>query len=218
VADDSLRRAGRPTNPRQREDLLATARQAFSELGYAGASMAEIAARAGIRKSSLFHHFASKDELYKEALSGHLGELAALMEETANEADTLKRIETTTAAIQRFYGAHPTAARLLVREFVDGTNAIVMGGALADQLYQASIGILQQAMDEGRIPQADARQLALSLTGIHMTYYAMPEITERLLGRSPFSPEAIEERTAAVVDHVRALIGAPALARDRTGR
>ena len=54
---------GRPKNPVSKATLLQAAGMAFAERGYAGASMADIASRAGIQKASLFHHFPTKDLL-----------------------------------------------------------------------------------------------------------------------------------------------------------
>jgi len=62
----SRRRPGRPSNPVSRDQLIRLARQIFAQHGYAGASMSRIAEGAGIRKSSLFHHFATKEALYEK--------------------------------------------------------------------------------------------------------------------------------------------------------
>ena len=79
VSIDTPRKAGRPARPLHRDQLLAIAREAFAELGYAGASMGEIATRTGIRKSSLFHHFRTKDELYVESLASIVNDIGALI-------------------------------------------------------------------------------------------------------------------------------------------
>ena len=46
-----------------RERILDAALDSFAEQGYAGASMRNIAARAGLRASSLYNHFAGKKQL-----------------------------------------------------------------------------------------------------------------------------------------------------------
>jgi AcrR family transcriptional regulator len=43
------------------DSILSAAVDVFIEKGYEGASMNEIAARAGISKGGLYHHFISKD-------------------------------------------------------------------------------------------------------------------------------------------------------------
>lgn len=47
-----------------REAVLRAARQLFAEQGYAATSLNAIAARAGVSKGALFHHFTSKEDLF----------------------------------------------------------------------------------------------------------------------------------------------------------
>ena len=68
----------------RKEEIIVVATQLFAERGYEGTSMGDLAERVGLRKASLFHHYASKDELYcavLERLVGSLGQLvmASLM-------------------------------------------------------------------------------------------------------------------------------------------
>lgn len=49
-----------------REALLRAARRAFTDEGYAGASLNAIAAEAGASKGAVFHHFTSKEALFVE--------------------------------------------------------------------------------------------------------------------------------------------------------
>lgn len=60
-------RGGRPTREQsahRRNHLLDTAAQAFVELGFAGASIDEIAARAGVSKPTIYAHFQNKAGLF----------------------------------------------------------------------------------------------------------------------------------------------------------
>ena len=70
-------RAGRPratgdqnTALSSREQILDAAAALFSESGFAGSSTRAIADRVGIRQQSLYYHFAGKDEILAELLSG----------------------------------------------------------------------------------------------------------------------------------------------------
>ncbi|SMG10041.1 TetR/AcrR family transcriptional regulator [Agreia pratensis] len=51
--------------------ILTAAEQLFAESGYRGASLANIAERAGVTQSGLLHHFNSKDELLVAVLEQH---------------------------------------------------------------------------------------------------------------------------------------------------
>ncbi len=47
--------------PSSREKILDVAERLFSRGGYAGVGLREVAEQAGLGKSSLFHHFNTKD-------------------------------------------------------------------------------------------------------------------------------------------------------------
>lgn len=53
---------------RGRQRILGAARGVFSEVGFRGATMAMIAARAGITHAGLLYHFASKDDVLEAVL------------------------------------------------------------------------------------------------------------------------------------------------------
>ncbi|HZJ47844.1 MAG TPA: helix-turn-helix domain-containing protein, partial [Acidimicrobiia bacterium] len=46
-----------------RDDVVVAATRIFSQLGYHGSSMEDIAAALGMRKASLYHHVRSKEDL-----------------------------------------------------------------------------------------------------------------------------------------------------------
>src|SRR5438094_9008877 len=47
----------------RREELTRIAARLFAEKGYQGTSLADLAGELGVRKPSLYHHIASKDDL-----------------------------------------------------------------------------------------------------------------------------------------------------------
>ena len=52
----------------RRAEILEKAAEVFSERGYRGASVEELARRVGLRKGSLYHHVRSKEQLLGEVL------------------------------------------------------------------------------------------------------------------------------------------------------
>jgi TetR/AcrR family transcriptional regulator, cholesterol catabolism regulator len=57
------------TSSTRREQILDTATAVFAEKGIVGATVRDISDRAGILSGSLYHHFASKEEMISEILS-----------------------------------------------------------------------------------------------------------------------------------------------------
>lgn len=77
-----------PPTPRPRHDaesLVAVAAGVFTERGYDGTSMADLAGAARITRSAFYHHVAGKEELLRRCLDRGLDGLFAVLE--AAEAD-----------------------------------------------------------------------------------------------------------------------------------
>ena len=69
AARTSRKRLGRPAgSPRNREAILAAARQQFAERGYESATIRGIAAAAGVDPALVHHYFGTKDLLFAEAM------------------------------------------------------------------------------------------------------------------------------------------------------
>lgn len=71
--------------------LLESALQQFAAVGFDGASLQRIAADAGLSKSSVLYHFASKEALLDAALRPAVEDLAVLVEEIAALSDDVSR-------------------------------------------------------------------------------------------------------------------------------
>jgi AcrR family transcriptional regulator len=199
---------GRPKQPIPREHLLDAAREAFAVAGFAGASMRDVAERAGVRKTSLFYHFGSKEGLYHEvldrAVSELLGYIGGALQGTGG---FVARIDRLGSRVVEYLGTHPGAARLLVREMIDlGPYAAGPGRAAIEATLDTTASFLEAGMVAGAFQRRDPRQLALSIVGLHLFYFAAQEVSSGAGGPSIFSPEAIEARQDAVRDQVRALV------------
>ncbi|MCG5530606.1 TetR/AcrR family transcriptional regulator [Halorhodospira halochloris] len=65
------------------ERIIDAAKRMFAEAGYDAVSIRDIAAAAGVSKANVFHHFASKEELYQEALHRSCAKAKAVLCEMA---------------------------------------------------------------------------------------------------------------------------------------
>lgn len=101
--------------------VLAAAEIEFAAVGYVGTKLADVAARAGIRRSSLLYHFGSKEELYAATVRSAFGALSsALLATMAAPGDFEARILGTTAGYTSFMDTHPNVAKIVLRELVEG--------------------------------------------------------------------------------------------------
>lgn len=78
----------------RRDELLGLAAVMFAERGLRATTVRDIADGAGILSGSLYHHFASKEEMVDELLRGFLDWLFARYREiVANEPNPLERLK-----------------------------------------------------------------------------------------------------------------------------
>jgi AcrR family transcriptional regulator len=74
--------------------LLDLAVQVFTERGYDGTSMGDLAQASGLSKSSLYHHFDSKEQLLRAALDRAVEPLFAVVDEPpARTGRAMERLE-----------------------------------------------------------------------------------------------------------------------------
>ena len=66
---------GRPKDPGKRAAILDAAKQLFVQQGYAGTSVEQIAATAGVSKLTVYSHFGDKETLFVEAVKAQCMQL-----------------------------------------------------------------------------------------------------------------------------------------------
>lgn len=103
--------------------VLEAAELEFAESGFTATKLADIAARAGIRRPSLLYHFASKEELYAATVRRAFERLgAALGEAMQSEGEFEQRLLATASGAARFFEECPAVGRIVARELVDATG------------------------------------------------------------------------------------------------
>jgi AcrR family transcriptional regulator len=201
--------AGRRRKRLRKDEIVSEATKLFAERGYEGASMGDLADRVGLRKASLFHHFASKDALYATVLE-HLmqGVKEAILSAAMAPGGFDERLDALMDALTTTLGEQPHAARLLVREAMD------MGPVMRERLARTINDVLSAALEFARAgqregvfnPDIDAAQAIVSIIGVHFMPFAIGDVIERFTGTSPFHAAFLEERKAAVREQMRLMV------------
>ncbi len=191
---DDVRSPGRPKNPVSRDHLLEVARGAFAQSGYAGTSMGDIADAVGLRKSSLFHHFDSKNRLYREVILSMVSDLDGLVEQLATHEGTFaERLAFLCESVVEYLGSRPWAALLVLREAMDEHIFVQEEGReLLDRTLNRFAAFLGAGMKDGVFAQDDPHEAALSIVGVHFLHFAASGVSARLLGQDVFTPEMLE--------------------------
>jgi AcrR family transcriptional regulator len=197
-----------PTNDAPRQRILDAALELLAEHGYEGMSLQQVADRVALHKSSLFHHFKSKEELAREVYRGLserlLKRIEPLLAEDPPSIDSL--VAALDASVEHF-AAEPAAARLLLRLMVTSGDT-EPGGPFSSPpgepdgigLVLRSVGSwLARARRAGVIRYVPVRHTVMNLMGLSLFYPAvLHHIPRHLLDSDPGSPENLEGRKREV--------------------
>lgn len=208
--DRPRRRPGRPERPVARSELLRVARTLFSAHGFDGVSMADIASQGGLQKSSLFHHFPTKEALYREVLEGVVADIGGSVATAMSGATSWEqRLDRSVLSAVYALGNDSTRARLLLREFM-AEDAPRESHDLLQTVLQTTMDFLDAGAAAGAWGKQDARHLVMTLAGLHVVYFGVPGVSQRLMGsENIFDVGHVAERATIVRDQVRRLMGLP---------
>jgi len=191
-----------------RDKILDVAEALFAQRGYAGVGLRQVAAAAGLVKSSLFHHFRSKDQLYAEVLGRVLARIRERLDPVLESgADPARKLDRWVDALIDALAEHPTTARLLLRglfeeddfradpvpeaEEVDETIAAILDGIQR---------LLKEGVDAGAFRAVSVPHTVQTLIGATVYHFASGELGEGLLGRPLLSAEAVRRRKQELGD------------------
>lgn len=178
-----------------RERIRSAALDEFCDKGY-GACVDDIARRAGVVKQTLYHHYGSKDSLFREVLKGLVDELLIDLERQGDvlRDDLLRFAEAFRAKALGEQGL--ALHRMMVAEsprFPELSCAVFEVGNLL--VSQGLVRMIREAMARGELREDDpdfaADMLLSMLTG--------QEQSRRLLGLAAPRPET-DGRIAQIVD------------------
>lgn len=185
--------------------MLEAARHEFARKGFAGSRVDEIAARAGVNKQLVYHHFEDKDTLYLAVLE-HLYE-----EIRAAENDLHLFGLRPERAIRKLIGfsfdylaERPYFVALLNEENRFGAGHTRRSAKLPE-MHSRFVSLLRQTLAAGVRagcfrPGIDAMQLYISIAGLSYFYFSNRPTLSVIFDRDLGTEAALKARRRHVID------------------
>jgi AcrR family transcriptional regulator len=104
------------TAAERREQLIEIARGAFSERGFDGASIEEIATRAEVSKPVVYEHFGGKEGLYAVVVDREVQQLLGMMRDALTAGQPRVLLEQAAFALLDYIEQSSEGFRILVRD------------------------------------------------------------------------------------------------------
>ncbi len=195
-----------PDAANSREKLLEVAEALFAQRGFAGVGIREVADAAGLGKSSLFHHFPSKVQLYLAVLGRVLDRIHERLEPVVRSGgDPAERLDRWVDALIDALAEHSATARLLLRELFEdaGFRPDPLPEADAVERTLLSIlegirGLLREGIERGAFRPVSVSHTVQTLIGATVFHFASGEFGEGLTGRPLLSAESVSRRKREV--------------------
>ena len=157
-------RRGRPRDPAVDEAILSATVELLEEVGYAGLTMEQVAARAGVGKASVYLRWAGKVALVTEAIGQRAG-VAPPVPDTGSLGEDMRLF------LRSLLRARQTGRRAvyaLTSEIATNTElAETWRRAMADTMLSGLRTIISRAVDRGELP-ADTDVELLSVLPLAM--------------------------------------------------
>ena len=201
----AARRPGPAGRIRQQHEgaILDAAEQVFAGAGFQGATMAEIALKAGLPKANLHYYFGTKVEVYRAVLSRILHLWLAETDRITPDAAPRDALTHYIEAKMRLSASRPDASRVFANELLHGAPEIgdYLRGELRN-LVAAKASVIESWIAAGKMAPVDPQHLFISLWALTQTYADFEAQVCAVLGRAQLGPADYQRATGHVLNLV----------------
>lgn len=173
-----------------RQVILSAAEHVFAQIGFTGATMAQIARLAGLPKANLHYYFGTKDELYRTVLEDILSAWQHELDGFTVDADPRAAVSAYVRAKLAFSRYRPSGSKVFADEIIHGAGVIgsqltpLLCGAM-DEKFQ----VIEHWAAQKIIAPVDGRHFFLILWGITQHYADFEMQVRAVLGRKELTDD-----------------------------
>lgn len=127
--------------------ILQAATNVFSEVGFAGARVDEIADRAGVNKATIYYHIGDKEALYAQVIHNIFGKASEIFARNLQTATSPEeKLCIFVRNVAQVVDQHPELAAIILREQASGGQNLP---EMVAQDLARIIGIISEILEEG---------------------------------------------------------------------
>jgi len=156
---------------RNRHLILDAALDVFSQHGYRGATLDQIAETAGLSKPNILYYFDGKEAIHVALLNGLMTEWLDPLRHMHANGDPLAEMLGYIARKMEMSRKYPRESRLFAGEIIQGAPRMephLVSGL--KPLFDEKCALIQGWMDAGRLARTDPRHLIFSIWAITQHY------------------------------------------------
>jgi AcrR family transcriptional regulator len=184
-----------------RAAILVAAAEVFSARGFEGATLREIAVRAGVKQPLLVYHFGSKEQLWEAAVDRlwrRLVEAVRADSERVAGADSPELLRAVLRSFIAVVAAEPAWLQILLREAAEpGPRLDWLVEQHSRSTYALGAEFLAPLQAQGLLPPGSTRHLLYILVGALTFVLAIAPEVERVTGDRPRSEAFLDRHVDA---------------------
>ncbi len=183
--------------------IVRAAEAVFARDGFRGASMAEIAAQAGVAKANIHYYFGTKQQLYRAVLEGILHDWLAETDGIRADADPAQALGAYVRAKMALAQTRPEASRVFAGEMLRGAPEMrdILHGELRALVARKS-AVIAGWIAQGRMAPVDPPHLLFTIWAATQTYADFAPQVRAVLGTRSLRGAPWQRATEHVVSLV----------------
>lgn len=187
---------------RNEDKILDAALEVFADYGFKGATIDQIASRAGMSKPNLLYYFRRKRDLYVAVLERTLDMWLQPLSAIRADADPLQEIRAYINRKLAFSKERPTASRLFANEIIQGAPLLktILHGGLRD-IVDEKAAVIRGWAKAGKIADVDPYHLIFIIWAVTQHYADFAAQVEAVVG-GRLSDGKFFRETEAAIDHI----------------
>ena len=197
-------RASTPPKGDSRARIIEAAREAFSTMGFEGASLRSVAKEAGLQHQLATYYFKTKEELWMEVMNelaiGFFDQLGKRMRGLEG-VDAATKLRLIVREFVKYSAENPQLHRLMTMEGRRESERLVwLIKRHVSRFFAISTKLIREAQTLGVVRPGDPGQLHYCAIGIATAAFSLAPEYKLVTGNDPFTRSHIEQIADMVCD------------------